>query len=144
MLECKTLLVSGCSSPILSQQPVPIPAETSNPTKTHSRVTSPEPLPVRKHILFPSTYQQLFPDKPEWVISDGRAGSRAPSCIRKRKGLHPCVQPAVLPVQAAVLAIFMPRRLRGTVVGKSRSEHPKPPTQSHLPCCLNSHIRLSA
>lgn len=109
-----------CSSPILSQQPRLIPADTTSPTKTHSCIASPEPLPVRNHILSPSTYQQLFPDKPEYVISGGKARPRASSSIRKRKGFHPHTPSSVVPVQAAG-PILIPRRLCGTVVGKSRS-----------------------
>lgn len=114
------------------------PSRDKQPWQNTLGVTSPEPLPGRNCILCASPYQQLFPDKPGWVSSDGRAGSRAPNCIRAREGLHPSMPSSTLPVQAAGM-IFKPRRLCGTVVGRSRSGCLKTPTQSENTNSIPKH-----
>lgn len=140
--EYEAVLVPGCLSSIWSQPLLPVPAQTSNPTKTHPRATSQSLSQDETLFYFPdlTSSSSLANQNGLSVVGDQDPGH--PNRW-KRKGLRPHMPSSVFPIQAAE-PIFMPRRLRGPVVGKSRSEHLTTSAQSLFLCCLNSHSHLFA
>lgn len=104
----------------------------------HTQVPPPRASPSMK----PDFISQTLPAALPWQTRTGCQWCET-RIQWKRKGLHPHMPSSVFPIWALEL-IFMPRRLRGPVVGKSRSEHLTTSAQSLFLCCLNSHSHLFA